>query len=138
MPTIARRLVIRRLDGETWKDVVARIAGAQGLAAECLEDFEAELADGRPQNEAAFNALSEWDCVPLEDVERSAARHLGHTQRDECDYLVERDLRDAADEIERLRRENEVLWTRCRLPSQPVTLTEQRQRIAARLWMPRA
>lgn len=55
-------MVVTKKPTETWREAVARIAGAQGLAAECLAIFDSEApAHGEPL--AAWHALYEWDCL---------------------------------------------------------------------------
>lgn len=61
MPQIARKE-----SGETWREAVSRIAGRQGLAAECLEVFDQAVARGDADSEAARDALYEWDCLDYE------------------------------------------------------------------------
>ena len=58
-------LGIHRRDGETWRECVARVAGAQGLANECLEWFDDDVAKGEEEHRAAWSALSEWDCLEI-------------------------------------------------------------------------
>jgi len=60
---------LQRLPDEPWRDVVARIAGKQGLAAECLDLYDRFIAAGDIEIDAAWCALNEWDC--LEYVEES-------------------------------------------------------------------
>jgi hypothetical protein len=57
-------------EGETWRDVVARIAGEQGLAQECLEEFDFLAGNMASLDTAAQNALYEWDCFPMGGYER--------------------------------------------------------------------
>ena len=59
-------LVAQRQDAETWRDAVKRIAGAQGLEAECLDLFDAEVDAPHfngDEAHAAWCALYEWDCL---------------------------------------------------------------------------
>lgn len=51
---------------ETWRDVVKRIAGEQGLEAECLEEYDFYAGNMTSLDTAAWSALYEWDCLPLE------------------------------------------------------------------------
>lgn len=61
------RLVLscRRMGAETWRQAVERIAGKYGLQAECLQAFDIEIAGGCDEQEAAWHALYEWDCLDL-------------------------------------------------------------------------
>lgn len=58
---------INRLPEETWREAVKRIAGKYGMEMECLEWFDSEIASGTEEDQAAFAALSEWDCLELAD-----------------------------------------------------------------------
>ena len=61
-------LVARKQEGETWREAVARIAGKQGLATECLEVYDDLMAKDLAHTEAdaAKQALYEWDCLAYE------------------------------------------------------------------------
>jgi hypothetical protein len=48
---------------ESWRDCVKRYARRYGLEHECLTHYDSEVADGTPEDEAAFNALYSWDCT---------------------------------------------------------------------------
>lgn len=50
---------------ETWRDVCARVSDHYGLAAECLECYDA-ATNNQDSYPAAWEALYEWDCLPLE------------------------------------------------------------------------
>lgn len=50
-------------DGETWRQVVERIAGFHGLAKECLEYFDRDVQAGTQEADAAWCALYDWDCL---------------------------------------------------------------------------
>ena len=52
-----------RDDGEPWRMYVARVAGAEGLADECLQIFDGEVGRGVSPREAACVAFNEWDLV---------------------------------------------------------------------------
>ena len=54
-----------RLGDESWRDVVARLGGEQGLAEECLEEFDWLASNMQSLDTAARMALHEWDCLPL-------------------------------------------------------------------------
>jgi len=56
-------LYCERREGESWRDAVKRIAGKQGLADECLIIFDADVERGTEEAQAAWGALSEWDCL---------------------------------------------------------------------------
>lgn len=56
---------IRRRDGETWRECAARIGRHWHLEAEVLEEFDAFIAAGDDEAEAAWCACYEWDvCEP--------------------------------------------------------------------------
>lgn len=57
-----------RLGDESWRDVVARLGGEQGLAEECLEEFDYLAGRMQSLDTAAKIALYEWDCFPLNDT----------------------------------------------------------------------
>lgn len=67
-------LVVRRNEGETWRECVARIASKEGLAAECLVEFDHYTTSGDDEAEAAFCALYEWDCCAFEPDPLSEAK----------------------------------------------------------------
>lgn len=58
-------LVVKRKLGETWREAVGRRGGEFGLEQECLEAFEAHLAEGRLEAEAAFLTLRHFNCLFL-------------------------------------------------------------------------
>lgn len=53
-------------EGETWRDVVIRVAKEQGLEKECLEEYDFFASNMQSLDTAAAMALYEWDCYPLE------------------------------------------------------------------------
>lgn len=55
-------------DGETWRDVVERISNYWGMSAECLEEYDWLDGNMYDKQQAASQALYEWDCLPLEDL----------------------------------------------------------------------
>lgn len=57
-----------RLEGESYRDVVVRLAKQSGLVEECLEEFDRLVGDGVAENEATWSALYEWDCLPIVEV----------------------------------------------------------------------
>lgn len=59
-------LVVRRNEGETWRECVQRVAGKYGLEGECLDIFDADVAVGTDEGTAAWGALYEWDCLDYE------------------------------------------------------------------------
>lgn len=78
-------ITARKNEGETWREMAARYGRAQGLERDVLADFDAEIARGNSERDAAFVALSEWDCldyvpsheedaIERADFQRSAAR----------------------------------------------------------------
>ncbi len=58
---------------ESWREAVERIASRQRLAVECLEIFDSEKNRGQDDEDAAWTALYEWDCLevfsPFEETE---------------------------------------------------------------------
>lgn len=56
------------LDGESYRDAVIRLAKENGLVEECLEEYGRLLANGVADDEAAWAALYEWDCLPIIEV----------------------------------------------------------------------
>lgn len=58
-------LRVRRLEGETWREAVSRTADY--MRGECLAEFDAMVAAGQDEAQAAFDALYEWDCLELTD-----------------------------------------------------------------------
>lgn len=62
-------LSLTRHAGETWRQVVHRYAALQGLEEECLATFDAEVSAGAEEDTAAWVALHDWDCVPLDAEE---------------------------------------------------------------------
>lgn len=59
------------LDGEGWREAVARLAREDGkfdLREECLEEFDRLIAVGVMADMAAWRALCEWDCLPVVEV----------------------------------------------------------------------
>lgn len=65
--SIAMPLVVKKLDGETWKECCERIAMQFKMDYECLEEYERLISQGKPEDEACWMALYEWDCVPWEN-----------------------------------------------------------------------
>jgi hypothetical protein len=51
-------LVARRRPDEPWRDAVARRAGEFGLAAAALAAFDAQVAEGLTETEAAYRTLA--------------------------------------------------------------------------------
>lgn len=60
-------LVLKKKEGETWREAMVRVASAHGLEAECTQVFEHEVKHGIPEDEAAWDALYEWDCLDYEE-----------------------------------------------------------------------
>lgn len=57
--------VARRKVGETWREAVASRGDALGLRTDCLSAFDAHLAAGKKDFEAAFLALQDQQCLWL-------------------------------------------------------------------------
>lgn len=62
-------LVIRKKDGETWRQAAERYATKYGLEGEVLDIFDSEVARGVDDGQAAWNACYEWDVLDVEDKE---------------------------------------------------------------------
>lgn len=61
----ADRSVFEQREGESWRDVVARVGAAQGLKDECLECYD-HYAGAYPQDDHqdhARQALLDWDAL---------------------------------------------------------------------------
>ncbi len=54
---------VKRKVRETWRDAVASRGDALGVKAACLQAFDAHLATGRQDFEAAFLALRDQRCL---------------------------------------------------------------------------
>lgn len=61
-------LAIKRRDGETWRQAAERYAAPWGLQDEVLADFDADIAKGVDEAEAAWGACMERDVLPFEPV----------------------------------------------------------------------
>lgn len=59
-------LEIHRNEGETWRECAERYAKPWGLQVEVLEAFDADVANGVPEDKAALWACIEWDVADLE------------------------------------------------------------------------
>ena len=61
-------LYVRRNEGETWRECVARVAKQYGLADECLIIFDTYTKLWKVSEAcAAWEALEEWDCLSFRD-----------------------------------------------------------------------
>lgn len=56
-------LTFSRRENESYPECISRIAEPYGLVKEVTEEFEALILEGKPENEAAFYALEEWDLL---------------------------------------------------------------------------
>lgn len=64
-------LRVRRKPNETWRECVARVGGAEGLQAECLDAFDWMIAQEHiDEGQAAWCALNEWDCLEYIEDEK--------------------------------------------------------------------
>ena len=54
-----------QLEGESWRDVVARIGKWAGVQDEVLEAYDFYDGNMHDKQQAAFIALYEWDAMPL-------------------------------------------------------------------------
>lgn len=54
-----------RYPSESWRDCVKRYGKKNGVEVECLNLFDASVAEGKMQTEAAFDALYEWDALDM-------------------------------------------------------------------------
>lgn len=60
-------LMVRRLEGETWKQAALRHAAKHGLTAVVEVLFDELVAGGTSEDQAAWNACVEWDVAEFED-----------------------------------------------------------------------
>jgi hypothetical protein len=74
-------LQVQRNEGESWRDSVIRHSRPWGLDEECLEIFDAKVSENQPEDDAAWDALYEWDCLeyvdepgPVTDEDRFLAK----------------------------------------------------------------
>lgn len=58
-------LGLRLTAGESWRDAVKRISNKYGMEQECLESFDAYVAAGDSESEAAWCALYDWDSLDM-------------------------------------------------------------------------
>lgn len=58
----------RRIGVETWRDAVARRGDARGMRAECLAFFDARLAEGARDFEAAYLTLEAFEGLETVDL----------------------------------------------------------------------
>lgn len=61
-------LGLARREGEGYRDVIVRLVKENGPVEECLEEFDRLLGNGVAEDEAAWAALYEWDCLPIVEV----------------------------------------------------------------------
>lgn len=55
-------LRVLRFPNESWREAVARHGRKQALETEVLDEYDRNIKEGDPEEEAAFHALYEWDC----------------------------------------------------------------------------
>lgn len=60
-------LVVRKLEGETWKQAALRYGAKHGLADEVGRSFDDLLAQGETEQSAAWWACTGWDVADFED-----------------------------------------------------------------------
>lgn len=58
-------LGIKRQPGESWRDCAIRIGRQYGLEHEVTEDYDAAIARGETEEEAAWGACYEWDVCEI-------------------------------------------------------------------------
>lgn len=58
-------LGIAREPGETWRACAARYGKKWGLEAEVLAAFDADVAAGTSERDAAWGACQEWDVCEI-------------------------------------------------------------------------
>lgn len=56
-------LILRKPLNRTWRQVVWDRAVYYGLDREALQLYDSDVADGVPEDQAAWNALYEWDIL---------------------------------------------------------------------------
>ena len=60
-------LGITKNDDESWRECAARYGRKYGLESEVLDVFDEARAAGESEADAAFIAVTEWDCADLVD-----------------------------------------------------------------------
>lgn len=60
-------LVVKRLEGETWKQAALRYAAKHGLAEEVAETFDELVGGGMVAEQATWSACVDWNIVDFED-----------------------------------------------------------------------
>jgi hypothetical protein len=58
-------LGVCRKDDESWKDCIIRLAGPYDLEQEVIESYDASIARGAGEDDAALEAALEWDVAEL-------------------------------------------------------------------------
>jgi len=58
-------LKCERLKSETWREMVERYASAYGLEKEALAYFDSEIKCGTSEQDAAWEALYDWDLLEV-------------------------------------------------------------------------
>lgn len=58
-------LGFRKTENETWREAVARVARPYGLDNECLSAYNRSVEQGVGEEEAAWCALYDWDCLEV-------------------------------------------------------------------------
>jgi hypothetical protein len=56
-------LIVRKQEGETWREAALRYAKPWSPEAQVGEIFDREVASGTPESRAAWNACHEWDVL---------------------------------------------------------------------------
>ena len=74
--------VATRRTTESWREAVARHARARDLAEPCLLAFDALVAEGRGEAEAAFNALKRFDLLSVVDLPGDPGESLAAAEED--------------------------------------------------------
>ena len=67
-------LRMTRREGETWLDAARRYGEPWGLDDDIETYYHEFIRDGRSEELAAFDAVSEWDCLDLVDDDGSPMR----------------------------------------------------------------
>lgn len=81
----AMALAARRLGLETWREAVARGGARRGRERECLAAFEARLAEGAQDFEAAYLALEASGCLDTVDLPGDPAQPQILAERDQIE-----------------------------------------------------
>lgn len=78
-------LAARRIGLENWREAVARRGARQGRERECLAAYDARLAEGARDFEAAYLALEACGCLDTVDLPGDPAQPQNLAERDQIE-----------------------------------------------------